>query len=95
MITFRPIMLALAVMAVFLTASLLYAYPRRPPDEDRAKYDFLRTHRDCSVVSVELETIEEDVMKFRIRYRGFASNLKQEEVYAYRQKRGKGWQLEL
>jgi hypothetical protein len=86
--------LALLAMAVFLVASLLYTMPRRPPDLKRAKSDFLRDHRSCSVEVVEMHDMQEDHMSFWIRYRGFASNTLEDAVYSYRRVKGNGWQLE-
>jgi hypothetical protein len=81
-------------MLVVLAAALLYTLPRRPPNPDQAKYDFLRQHRDCSVDSSELEEVDQDRMTFRIKFRTFASNVKQEEVFIYRRVPGRGWHLE-
>ena len=61
---------------------------------DRAKYDFLRQHRDCSVVSSEVVEMEDKLIAYRILYRAFASDLKQQETLVYRQKKGHGWQLD-
>ena len=89
----RPTLLALAAMTVFLIAGLLYTLPRRAPDLDKARSDFMRANRSTSIESVELDTITADVIAFRIHYRGFASNERREEVLTYEKIKGQGWHL--
>lgn len=81
-------------MVVFLIAALLYTWPRRPPNVDKARYDFIKTHPGCTVDSVQRDGIDVLAISFRIRYREYASNDMQETQRRYQYIKGQGWRLQ-